>query len=115
MEKDGAQIAECLELEFTAMRRVMENPDFFEGVRAFMVDKDRAPKWAPEPTAEQVAAYFEPLPADEALVLSRINAWRPIDGDIELKRALAQKREEDEESVRVQEEVVAQVSRGMRS
>lgn len=115
MEKDGAQIAECLELEFTAMRRVMENPDFFEGVRAFMVDKDRVPKWAPEPTAEQVAAYFEPLPAEEALVLSRINAWRPIDGDIELKRALAQKREEDEESVRVQEEVVAQVSRGMRS
>jgi len=39
--------------------------DFYEGVRAVIVDKDNAPNWQPAEfsavTDEDVAAYFEPL------------------------------------------------------
>jgi len=64
--KRGAKLKtlrECLQMEFRMARRFIANPDFFEGVRAALVDKDRSPKWAPPPHPDQVAEYFEPLPA----------------------------------------------------
>ena len=57
-----ASLAEDLEMEFTMVQSFMLADDFFEGVRALLVDKDRAPKWSPttldEVTPEAVAGYF---------------------------------------------------------
>jgi enoyl-CoA hydratase len=38
-------LGQCLEAEFDLVMRITRHPDFAEGVRAMVVDKDRAPKW----------------------------------------------------------------------
>ena len=51
-----------------AARRVM-SADFREGVRAVLLDKDNAPRWAPAMLAgvseADIAGYFAPLGARE--------------------------------------------------
>ncbi len=59
----GSTLAEALATELRLVRRVVRHPDFAEGVRAMVVDKDRSPRWMP-PSVEQVdlaaiAAMFE--------------------------------------------------------
>ena len=39
-------LAECLAAELALTRRVTRHPDFAEGVRAMVVDKDRQPRWS---------------------------------------------------------------------
>lgn len=41
-------IAKALELEYRYTYRAMEHGDFIEGIRAAIIDKDRAPKWQHE-------------------------------------------------------------------
>lgn len=41
----GADIRRALELEYRFTYRAMEHGDFLEGIRAAVIDKDRAPKW----------------------------------------------------------------------
>jgi enoyl-CoA hydratase len=43
----NALLEECLEREFAAAVRLLDGPDFFEGVRAAVIDKDRSPSWNP--------------------------------------------------------------------
>jgi enoyl-CoA hydratase len=55
--------------EFAVASRVVQRPDFAEGVRAVIVDKDNAPRWQPA-TIEGVTDHvidqiFAPLPADQ--------------------------------------------------
>lgn len=56
---------DVMRMEFRIVRRVMEGRDFYEGVRALIVDKDKAPLWSPasiEGVSEsEIAKYFEPL------------------------------------------------------
>ncbi|MCI5047490.1 MAG: enoyl-CoA hydratase/isomerase family protein [Aquisalinus sp.] len=56
---------ECLIMEFALVRKIMEGPDFHEGVRAQIIDKDRNPKWSPEDlsgvTDDLTAPYFADL------------------------------------------------------
>lgn len=56
---------ENMKMEFRMVRRVMEGHDFFEGVRAQILDKDRNPKWSPatllEIGANDLNPYFESL------------------------------------------------------
>lgn len=43
----GRELEACLRAELALVQRVTRHPDFVEGVRAMVVDKDRAPKWVP--------------------------------------------------------------------
>jgi enoyl-CoA hydratase len=43
----GHGLRECLAAELELTRRVTAHPDFVEGVRAMVVDKDRQPNWNP--------------------------------------------------------------------
>ena len=65
--------AECFQMEYRMATRMMENPDFFEGVRSVVVDKDHDPKWAKhritKVTPKEVEVFFEPLDKDQELIL----------------------------------------------
>jgi enoyl-CoA hydratase len=66
--------ADNMAMEYRIASRVLVRPDFAEGVRAVIVDKDNSPKWDPA-TAEGVTdalidAIFAPLPTQEE--------WKPL-------------------------------------
>jgi enoyl-CoA hydratase len=60
---------ECMRVEFRIVSRVVHGHDFYEGVRAVIVDKDNAPQWSPASLAAvgraDVEHYFAALGADE--------------------------------------------------
>lgn len=62
----------CMVMEYRMSQACMAGREFFEGVRAMLVDKDRTPIWDPASldavTEDMVEAYFEPL-GDKDLVL----------------------------------------------
>ena len=62
---DCADFAENMVMEHRIAARVINRPDFAEGVRAVIVDKDNAPKWNPATpegvTDELIEAIFAPL------------------------------------------------------
>merc|ERR1712098_261109 len=64
MVKEGGKrnFKECFEMEFGMATEFMRQRDFFEGVRAVLVDKDFKPKWSPSTldgvSEEAVNAYF---------------------------------------------------------
>lgn len=67
----GAQLSmrECMEMEFRIVNRMLRGHDFYEGIRAAVIDKDGSPNWEPT-TLDQVATddideYFASLGADE--------------------------------------------------
>ncbi len=56
---------ECMKMEYRLTSRFLERHDFFEGIRATLIDKDRQPRWNPatlhEVSGKSVNAYFDPL------------------------------------------------------
>jgi enoyl-CoA hydratase len=64
-----------MRMEYGIMVRLIHHPDFKEGVRALLIDKDNKPNWQPTNPAvigdADVARFFEPLPPEEQ--------WRPFD------------------------------------
>lgn len=60
---------DCMRMEFRMVNRVIAGRDFYEGVRATIIDKDNAPKWRPDALAlvrdADIDAYFAPLPGAE--------------------------------------------------
>jgi enoyl-CoA hydratase len=67
----------CLNMEYRLVTRLYEDGEFIEGVRALLIDKDKAPKWHPPALAgvtdEMVMRYLAPLPQAEELGLSAAN------------------------------------------
>ncbi|MDB5470839.1 MAG: enoyl-CoA hydratase [Caulobacter sp.] len=66
--------ADNMVMEYRIGARVVQRPDFLEGVRAVIVDKDNTPRWTPA-TVEAVGddlldEIFAPLPANEE--------WTPL-------------------------------------
>jgi enoyl-CoA hydratase len=65
----------ALQQEFTMAMHAFLAPDFEEGVRAQVIDKDRQPKWSPptidDVTPDSVSAYFEAANDDEPLFSNR--------------------------------------------
>ncbi|WP_189031085.1 enoyl-CoA hydratase/isomerase family protein [Nocardia rhizosphaerihabitans] len=62
-------LAAALTVEFRITVAALSTHDLAEGIRAQVIDKDRAPRWSPatlaEVTTAQVDAYFAPLGAGE--------------------------------------------------
>ena len=65
----GMSVDQALTLEYRLTQHVMAGQDFFEGIRAALVDKDNKPRWqhaAPEDVGEgEVKSYFASLGARE--------------------------------------------------
>ena len=72
----GLSFDGCMRREWRMAHRIAAGHDFFEGVRARLVDKDNAPRWRPaslaEVSAAEVSAYAAPLPGN-ALDLADIS------------------------------------------
>ncbi|HET9347906.1 MAG TPA: enoyl-CoA hydratase/isomerase family protein [Arthrobacter sp.] len=70
----GLGLEEALAQEYRVGLRFLAGPDFREGIRAQVVDKDRNPHWQPATLAEvsrgDVESYFAPL-GDRELMLSK--------------------------------------------
>jgi enoyl-CoA hydratase len=66
--------ADNMRMEYRIAARVLTRPDFAEGVRAVIVDKDNAPQWNPATpggvTVALIDGIFAPLPASEE--------WAPL-------------------------------------
>jgi enoyl-CoA hydratase len=68
------QFFEIMQLEYRVSSQLARKPDFSEGVRAFVIDKDNRPKWSPsrfeDVNDEEIDAIFAPLPENEE--------WTPL-------------------------------------
>ncbi|HZP69617.1 MAG TPA: enoyl-CoA hydratase/isomerase family protein [Pseudolabrys sp.] len=62
----------CMRTEFRIVSRIIRGHDFYEGVRAVIVDKDNKPRWRPATLAEATDAEVEShfAPVERELVLS---------------------------------------------
>ena len=69
-----SDFADNMAMEYRIASRVIVRPDFAEGVRAVIIDKDNAPNWDPATpegvTDDLIEAIFAPLPAEEE--------WKPL-------------------------------------
>jgi len=64
----------CMKTEFRIVSRIIHGEDFYEGVRAVIVDKDNAPRWRPAAldgvTRAEIGRHFAPLGAGEPAELT---------------------------------------------
>ena len=60
-----SSLEDSLKLEFRLCSRLARHGEFFEGIRALLIDKDKSPKWNPttigDVSEDMVAAFMEPL------------------------------------------------------
>ena len=71
--REGAattDFADIMRMEYRIAVRVLSQPDFIEGVRAVVIDKDNAPHWTADASDAAVDAVFAPLPPDQE--------WTPL-------------------------------------
>jgi enoyl-CoA hydratase len=61
-EGAARDLESCLEMELGIAAKILKGHDFYEGVRATLVDKDQTPHWRPatieEVDAEEIARFF---------------------------------------------------------
>ena len=62
------EFEDIMTMEYRLSQGCMAGHDFYEGVRAVLIDKDNAPKWHPPTLAgvgeEVVASHFAPVSND---------------------------------------------------
>lgn len=66
---DALTMEECMKMEFRILNRMLLGHDFYEGIRAAVIDKGDTPRWKPATLAEvdekAIDDYFAPLPGGE--------------------------------------------------
>ena len=72
MRRGGSlDFAEAMTTEFRIVSRILMEHDFYEGVRALIIDKDKSPVWLPNEldavSEESIDAYFSPLERELSL------------------------------------------------
>ncbi|MFD4132639.1 enoyl-CoA hydratase/isomerase family protein [Streptomyces goshikiensis] len=71
-----------LEQEYRVSCAALSSPDLVEGIRAQVIDKDRAPRWSParlaEVTEADTARYFAPLGDDRELALAATDSFQEV-------------------------------------
>jgi len=71
--REGAKLAfdDCMRMEYRMVHRIVAGHDFYEGVRATIIDKGGTPRWDPAELAAvsdaAIDAYFAPLEKELAL------------------------------------------------
>jgi enoyl-CoA hydratase len=74
-EARGLDLRQTLMRDYRLCARFLEGHDFYEGVRALLIDKDRKPRWTPAALADVSSAmvdrYFAPRPSDELVLVTR--------------------------------------------
>ncbi len=64
----GLSFEAAMVMEFRIVSRIVHGHDFYEGVRALIIDKDNAPRWQPPRLADldarAIEGYFAPLDQD---------------------------------------------------
>jgi len=69
---EALTMEECMKMEFRILNRMLAGHDFYEGIRAAIIDKGDTPRWQPATLAEidekAIDAYFDPLPGGELLI-----------------------------------------------
>jgi hypothetical protein len=57
-------LADCFRMELNLVRSSLDHTDFFEGIRAAVIDKDRSPRWRParleDVAPADVERFFHP-------------------------------------------------------
>jgi enoyl-CoA hydratase len=65
---------ECMRIEFRIVSHILEEHDFYEGVRSVLIDRDNAPNWRPATFAAiapgAIEAHFTKVPARGDLVFA---------------------------------------------
>lgn len=66
------QFAEVMKMEYRLSQACVRRSDFYEGIRAALIDKDRSPKWHPSRIEDvddaDIEACFAPRPGDELIL-----------------------------------------------
>jgi enoyl-CoA hydratase/carnithine racemase len=64
-QAEKLEFNKLMQIDFRLTNHFLQGHDFFEGIRALLIDKDQKPEWRPakleEITAQQVQDYFAPL------------------------------------------------------
>ena len=72
--RTGAELSmeECMAMEFRIVSRMLVGHDFYEGIRAAVIDKDRNPQWKPVSldaiNPADIDGYFAPLGEKELTI-----------------------------------------------
>jgi enoyl-CoA hydratase len=71
-EGGAASLGAVQRLEYRAACRILESHDFYEGVRALLIDKDRTPRWRPGAlsgvSGADIDAYLAPLAQGDLVI-----------------------------------------------
>lgn len=63
---------ECMRMEFRILNRMLTGHDFYEGIRAVLIDKGSTPAWRPARIEDvdpaEIEAYFAPLVGGELMM-----------------------------------------------
>jgi len=74
-DSKSLDLRQVLETDYRLACRFLEDSDFYEGVRALIIDKDNAPKWRPaglgSVSQSAIERYFAPLGGDALTLPTR--------------------------------------------